>query len=109
MPEAPALSVVIPLLDEAGNVLPLIEEISAALRAYAPVGENFEIICDDDGSRDATAAEVKQAKNANPHVRLVRHSQRMGMSAALRNGIRRAKAPWILTIDGDRQNDPADA
>lgn len=109
MSNAPALSVVIPLLNESGNVLPLIEEISTALRAYAPVGENFEIVCVDDGSTDATAAEVKQAQTANPHVRLVKHPQRMGMSAALRNGIRRAKATWILTIDGDRQNDPADA
>jgi len=109
MSATPALSVVIPLLDESGNVLPLIEEISAALRAYAPVGEDFEIVCVDDGSTDATVAEVQQAKAANPHVRLIRHPQRLGMSAALRNGIRRAKAPWILTIDGDRQNDPNDA
>ena len=109
MPPDPVLSVVIPLLDESGNVLPLIEEISAALRAYAPVGDNFEIICVDDGSEDATAAEVKQAQSTNPNVRLIRHSQRLGMSPALRNGIRRAKATWILTIDGDRQNDPADA
>jgi dolichol-phosphate mannosyltransferase len=109
MPESPVLSVVIPLLDESGNVLPLIEEISAGLRAYAPVGENFEIICVDDGSHDATSVEVKDAQRTNPHVRLIRHKTRLGMSAALRNGIRRAKAPWILTIDGDRQNDPADA
>lgn len=109
MPESPVLSVVIPLLDESGNVLPLIEEISAALRSYGPVGENFEIVCVDDGSRDATAAEVKQAQGANPHVRLVKHKQRLGMSAALRNGIRRARSAWILTIDGDRQNDPNDA
>lgn len=107
--DAPILSVVIPLLDESGNVVPLIEEISAALRAYAPVGGDFEIVCVDDGSRDATAAEVKQAKASNPQVRLIRHPLRLGMSAALRNGIRRARAPWILTIDGDRQNDPADA
>jgi dolichol-phosphate mannosyltransferase len=109
MPEVPVLSVVIPLLNESGNVLPLIQEISAALRAYAPVGDNFEIVCVDDGSTDATSAEVKQAQSANPHVRLIRHAHRIGMSPALRNGIRRAKAQWILTIDGDRQNDPADA
>ena len=109
MPENPVLSVVIPLLNESGYVLPLIEEISKALAAYAPVGTNFEIVCVDDGSTDATAAEVKQARGANPHVRLVRHAQRLGMSAALRNGIRRARAGWILTIDGDRQNDPNDA
>ena len=105
----PRLSVVIPMLDESGNVLPLIEEISAALQAYGPVGDAFEIICVDDGSVDATVAEIKQARQNNPHVRLVRHTNRLGMSAALRNGIRRARATWILTIDGDRQNDPADA
>lgn len=109
MSEAPMLSVVIPLLDESGNVLPLIDEISKALQAYGPVADNFEIVCVDDGSVDTTVAEVKQAQTSNPHVRLVRHPRRLGMSAALRNGIRRAKAPWILTIDGDRQNDPADA
>lgn len=109
MSDTPVLSVVIPLLDEAGNVLPLIDEITKSLRGYAPVGMQFEIICVDDGSRDTTVAEVQQAKVLHPHVRLVRHPQRMGMSAALRNGIRRARAAWILTLDGDRQNDPADA
>jgi dolichol-phosphate mannosyltransferase len=97
------------MLDEAGNVLPLIAEISEALTSYSAIGEAFEIICVDDGSRDATVKEVMQAKAQNPHVRLIRHSRRLGMSAALRNGIRRAKAQWVLTIDGDRQNDPADA
>jgi dolichol-phosphate mannosyltransferase len=52
---------------------------------------------------------VRHVQTANPRVRLIRHRQRLGMSAALRNGIRRARADWILTIDGDRQNDPADA
>jgi dolichol-phosphate mannosyltransferase len=106
---APILSVVIPMLDEAGNVLPLIEEISAALKAYAPVGDNFEIVAVDDGSADATPAEIKQAQLIHPNVRLIRHHHRLGMSGALRNGIRAARAQWILTIDGDRQNDPADA
>ena len=105
----PLVSVVIPLLNESGNVLPLIDEITASLSAYAPVGQGFEIVCVDDGSTDATAREVRQARESNPHVRLVQHPLRLGMSAALRNGIRRARAKWILTIDGDRQNDPADA
>ncbi|MDD4616046.1 MAG: glycosyltransferase family 2 protein [Alphaproteobacteria bacterium] len=107
--ENPLVSVVIPLLDESGNVLPLIDEISAALEGYAAVGQAYEIICVDDGSTDATAQEVQQAKEINPRVRLIRHSKRLGMSAAIRNGIRRAASKWILTIDGDRQNDPADA
>ena len=106
---APLLSVIIPMLNESGNVLPLIEEISAALSAYAPIGQAFEIICVNDGSTDATAQEIKQAREKHPNVRLIQHANRLGMSAALRNGIRRAKASWVLTIDGDRQNNPADA
>lgn len=105
----PALSVVIPLLNEAGNVLPLVEEISAALSGYSPLGGAFEIICVDDGSTDETAAEVRKAQQAHAHVRLIRHTSRMGMSPAIRNGVRAARAHWIMTIDGDRQNDPADA
>lgn len=104
-----SLSVVIPLLNESGNVLPLIEEIAVALNNYAPTANRFEIICVDDGSTDATAAEVRAAQEKYAFVRLVRHPQRLGMSAALRNGIRRANSGWILTIDGDRQNDPNDA
>ncbi len=107
--ETPLISVVIPLLNEAGNIEPLIDEISAALKSYAPVNDAFEIICVDDGSTDATADEVRNGREKNPRVRLIRHPKRLGMSAALRNGIRRARADWVLTIDGDRQNDPADA
>ena len=107
--DSPLLSVVIPLLDESGNVLPLLAEITAALSAHAVIGSNFEIICVDDGSTDTTVHEIQQARQTNPHVRIIKHANRLGMSAALRNGIRRARATWILTIDGDGQNDPADA
>jgi dolichol-phosphate mannosyltransferase len=109
MSESPVLSVVIPLLNEAGNVDPLIKEIAKALEAFPQVKQDYEIVCVDDGSIDTTAAEVKQAKNETPQVRLIRHPRRLGMSAAIRNGVRRARAPWVMTIDGDRQNDPADA
>jgi dolichol-phosphate mannosyltransferase len=97
------------MLDEAGNVAPLILEITAALKAYPPVTNNFEIICVDDGSRDTTAVEIMRVMQAHPGVRLIRHPVRIGMSPALRNGVRRARASWIMTIDGDRQNDPTDA
>ena len=113
MPDAPpaarpVLALVIPMLDEAGNAAPLIEDIAAVLKAYPPVGENFEIVCVDDGSTDATAAEIRAARVKYPQVRLIRHPQRLGMSAAIRNGVRAARAAWILTMDGDGQNDPAD-
>jgi dolichol-phosphate mannosyltransferase len=107
--DTPLLSVVIPLLNESGNVLPLIDEITLALAPSKAVGESFEIVCVDDGSTDATAAEVLEARKTNKHVRLIKNQKRLGMSAAIRNGVRRAKADWIMTIDGDRQNDPADA
>jgi dolichol-phosphate mannosyltransferase len=106
---SPALSIVIPLLNEAGNVAPLIAEITAAFKNYTPVGESFEIVCVDDGSEDSTAGEVKAAQADDKRVRLIRHSKRLGMSAAIRNGVRQARSVWVMTIDGDRQNDPADA
>jgi dolichol-phosphate mannosyltransferase len=109
MSDTPALSVVIPLLNEAGNVIPLVEEIASALKPFAPVGESFEILCVDDGSTDTTAKEVVEARKSTPQVRLIRHASRHGMSTAIRNGVRAAKSEWILTIDGDRQNDPSDA
>ncbi len=104
----PLLSVVIPLLNEAGNVTPLLNEITTALKAYAPIGEAFEIIAVDDGSTDTTADEVKKLQVSCPQLRLIRHKERLGMSGAIRNGVRRARAIWVMTIDGDRQNDPAD-
>jgi dolichol-phosphate mannosyltransferase len=96
------------MLNEAGNVAPLIAEIAAALKAYAPVGTDFEIACVDDGSTDATAAEIKDAQKTHPQLRLIRHPKRLGMSGAIRNGVRASRASWVLTIDGDGQNDPAD-
>lgn len=98
------LAVVIPVCNEAGNVVPLGNEIAAALR-----GRVFEILFVDDGSTDATAAQVRELRAAGlPMVRLLRHSVRSGQSAAVCSGVRAARAPWIATLDGDGQNDPAD-
>ncbi len=101
----PAVSVVVPVLDEQENVEPLYREIRAALD---PVTDH-EIIFVDDGSDDATPARL-QALAAEPdsRLRVVRHPRRFGQSAALRSGIMAARKSWIATLDGDRQNDPAD-
>jgi dolichol-phosphate mannosyltransferase len=98
------LSVVIPAKDEGDNVAPLIAEIRAALDGLL----KYEIVYVDDGSGDATAAEVVRLQMQTPHLRLLRHGRNCGQSAAIRTGVRAARAPWIATLDGDGQNDPAD-
>jgi dolichol-phosphate mannosyltransferase len=99
------VSVVVPVCNEQDNVLPLAREIHAALAGrYA-----FETIFVDDGSTDGTAAAVRQATlEGMPEVRLLRHLQRSGQSAAIATGVRHARAQAIATLDGDGQNDPAD-
>jgi dolichol-phosphate mannosyltransferase len=83
----------------------LAREIAAALRGRA----DFEMIFVDDGSTDDTAERVRAARASGlPEVRLLRHSFRSGQSAAVNSGVRAARAPWIGTLDGDGQNDPAD-
>jgi dolichol-phosphate mannosyltransferase len=98
------LSVVIPVRDEAANVAPLVAEIRAALDGLL----EYEIVYVDDGSEDATAVEVARLQIQAPHLRLVRHTRSYGQSAAIRTGVRAARAAWIATLDGDGQNDPAD-
>lgn len=98
----PRLSVVVPVLDERENIVPLVGEIRRALDALLP----FEIVCVDDGSGDGTAAAL--AAVGGPDLRVVRHARRQGQSAALHTGVRHARAEWIATLDGDGQNVPGD-
>jgi dolichol-phosphate mannosyltransferase len=100
--QPPLLSVVIPMRNEAPNVLPLVEEIAAAL-----AGTRFEVVCVDDGSSDETAARLSEAMGRFPVVAL-RHAASCGQSAAVVSGVLAARAAWIATLDGDGQNDPAD-
>jgi dolichol-phosphate mannosyltransferase len=100
---SPDLSVVVPVCNEAENVEPLVREIHAALSAQA-----HEMIFVDDGSTDDTAALLRQLKTEFPTLRVLQHSFRSGQSAAVASGVRAARAPWIATLDGDGQNDPAD-
>jgi len=98
----PALSVVVPVRNEAGNIAPLVAEIEAALK-----GRDFEIVYVNDGSRDATDAELRQLMAERPHLRQIRHAQSCGQSAAVRSGVAAARAALVATLDGDGQNDPA--
>ena len=99
------VSVVIPVCNEQDNVLPLAREIHAALEGRY----RYETIFVDDGSTDGTSQAVRDARaEGMPEVRLICHSVRSGQSAAVATGVREARAPWIATLDGDGQNDPAD-
>src|SRR5579872_6165524 len=98
------LSIVIPVRNEAENVAPLVAEIRAALDGRLA----YEIIYVDDGSRDGTAAAVAALARSCPQLRLLRHAESCGQSAAVRTGVKAARARWIATLDGDGQNDPAD-
>lgn len=100
---APALSVVVPVRNESGNVAPLVGEIEKALTGRIP----FEIVYVDDGSTDATPSELAELRASRPHLRVVRHAESCGQSAAVRSGVRAARAPVVATLDGDGQNDPA--
>jgi dolichol-phosphate mannosyltransferase len=98
----PSVSVVVPVCNEAGNIAPLVAEIAAALQ-----GRAFEILYVNDGSRDATEAELRGLMGERPWLRLIRHEETCGRSAAVRTGVAMARAPIIVTLDGDGQNDPA--
>ncbi|WP_066092621.1 glycosyltransferase family 2 protein [Xanthomonas massiliensis] len=100
----PQLSVVVPVFNERDNVAPLVGEIVAALRGRLP----FEIVYVDDDSADDTRAVLDGLKAQVPELRVLHHVSRSGQSTAVRTGVKAARAPWIATLDGDGQNDPAD-
>jgi dolichol-phosphate mannosyltransferase len=97
--KAPALSVVVPVFNEEGNISILQAELRNAL-----LGLDYEIIFVDDGSMDGTAAKIGLA----PQVRVIRFEKNRGQSAAIYAGAQAARGEKIVFIDGDLQNDPAD-
>src|SRR5580692_4804547 len=101
-PANPAISIVVPVRNEAGNIAPLVAEIAAALH-----GRAFEIVYVNDGSSDATEAELRGLMAQRPWLRQIRHESSCGQSAAIRTGVAMAHAPVVVTIDGDGQNNPA--
>lgn len=100
------VTVVIPALNEAGNIGRLIEETFAAV----PSQRLAEVIVVDDASTDSTPDEIKRLIDSGKFVglRYLRHHQRSGQSCALRSGVLAATSPIIATMDGDGQNDPQD-
>ena len=98
-----AVSIVVPVRNEAENILPLIEEITAALDGRWA----YEIVYVNDGSTDATADRLAAAMKQRPNLRQLRHAASAGQSAAVRSGVRAAHGAIVATLDGDGQNNPA--
>ena len=98
------ISIVVPVHNEADNIDSLIAEIVAAMGQ----AEAYEIIYVDDGSNDDTAVVLKQVLQNVGALRVIRHQQSCGQSAAIYTGVKAASYPCIATLDGDGQNDPAD-
>ena len=101
--QTPAVSVVVPVRNEQGNIGPLVDEIAQALAGRW----RFEIIYVNDGSSDGTAEELVQLMASCPYLRQVKHATSCGQSAAVRTGSKAALAPIVVTLDGDGQNDPS--
>ena len=102
--QCPAVSLVVPMHDEAANVAPLFAEIAAALENR----ETFEAVAVDDGSGDGTGRALAAAAARYPWLTALRHDRRRGKSAAVWTGALAARAPVLVLLDGDRQNDPAE-
>lgn len=99
----PAVSVVVPVRNEAGNIAALVDEIATALDGQW----RFEVVYVNDGSSDGTEAELQRLMVQYAWLRRVRHKQSCGQSAAVRSGVAAARAGLVVTLDGDGQNDPA--
>lgn len=98
------VSVVVPAKDERDNLAPLIGEIDAALGGKY----DYELVYVDDGSEDDSYAILCELKTRFPRLRVVRHERAVGQSMAVLSGVRHGRGEWLVVLDGDGQNDPAD-
>lgn len=100
------VSIVVPFYNEEKSIRPLTEQVTsvfAGLPEYA-----FECLFVNDGSTDGTRAELERLAGEQAQVRPIHLLKNQGQSAALVAGMRRAKGAYLITLDGDLQNDPAD-
>jgi len=98
------LSVVVPVRNEQDNLVPLINEINAALLGIV----DYEIVYVNDGSTDATPQKLAEIAQSCPQLCIIHHQVSCGQSTAVRTGVKAAAGDWVATLDGDGQNDPAD-
>ncbi len=98
-------SIVIPMKDEEGNVQPLINEIEPVMNS---MNAQWEMICIDDGSIDGTAEILHSFLSEKPYLKVISFDRNYGQSSAFDAGFQSARGEFIITLDGDRQNDPND-
>jgi glycosyltransferase involved in cell wall biosynthesis len=101
----PEISVVVPMRNESANVAGLYREMTAALRAF---GRSYEIIAVDDGSTDDTFRHLAELQRQDAQLRVIRFRRNFGQTAAFAAGFAHARGRYVVTSDGDLQNDPAD-
>jgi len=101
----PEISVVIPLRDEEENVVPLHAELTDVLDQ---MGISYEVILVDDGSTDRTFERLADIQARDQTVRIIRFTRNFGQTAAFAAGFAEARGEYIVTLDGDLQNDPRD-
>jgi len=101
---SPDFSIVVPVFDEEGAAPALAREIAAAF-----AGEAFEVLFVDDASDDGTRSALSALTPEIPQLRVLAHRRNAGQSRAIRTGVLAARGAIIVTLDGDGQNDPADA
>jgi glycosyltransferase involved in cell wall biosynthesis len=101
----PEISLVVPMRNESPNVERLYRDVTASL---TPFGRSYEIVVVDDGSRDDTFDLLARAQARDPRVRIIRFRRSFGQTAAFAAGFAHARGRYIVTMDGDNQNDPAD-
>jgi dolichol-phosphate mannosyltransferase len=103
-------SVVIPAHNEAENIGPLLREVVATLEGGRAGGApaDYEIVVVDDGSTDGMGERLADLVRTVPRLRVEHHARSRGQSFAIATGVRSARGPWVATLDGDGQNDPAD-
>lgn len=99
------LSVIVPIFDEAENIMPFHDELNSVLEG---LGVRSEIIFIDDGSGDNSYELLTQVQRGNDRVRVVRFRRNFGQTAAMAAGLQYAQGEVVVTMDGDQQNDPAD-
>jgi glycosyltransferase involved in cell wall biosynthesis len=101
----PEISVVIPMRNEAQNVDELCSELSSSLSGF---GRAYEIIAIDDGSQDTTFDQLTRWQAKDSRFRVIRFRRNFGQTAAFAAGFDHARGRYIVTMDGDGQNDPRD-